>query len=92
MASLETSWFRKKLQITAASLSWYPNLLATQTTFEPWFANLTSGMSCAVFEIPKSPKVTIMGGSETTGWLTDNAGCDDHYSFRTIRTTVAVRQ
>ena len=48
-------------------------------------------MSCAVFEIPKSQKVTIMGGSETTGWLTDNAGCDDHYSFRTIRTTVAAR-
>ena len=47
-----------------------------------------AGMSCAIFEIPKSQKVIIMGGSETTGWLTDNAGFDNQYSFRTIRTTV----
>jgi hypothetical protein len=48
-----------------------------------------TGMSCAVFEIPKSRKVIIQGGSETTGWLRDNAGNDDHYSFRTIRITTA---
>jgi hypothetical protein len=48
-----------------------------------------AGMSCAIFEIPKSHKVIIQGGSETTGWLRDNAGNDDHYSFRTIRTTTA---
>ncbi len=48
-----------------------------------------TGMSCAVFEIPKSHKVILQGGSETTGWLRDNAGNDDHYSFRTIRTTTA---
>ena len=47
-----------------------------------------AGMSCAIFEIPKSQKVVIMGGSETTGWLTDNAGFDNQYSFRKIRTTV----
>gem|GEM_PF-5288840 len=48
-----------------------------------------AGMSSAVFCIPKSRKVIITGGSQTTGWLSDNCGCDDHYSFRTIRTTVA---
>ena len=50
-----------------------------------------AGMSCAVFEIPKSREVIIMGGSETTGWLADNGLGDNHYSFRTIRTTVAER-
>ena len=48
-----------------------------------------AGMSSAQFCIPKSRKVIISGGSQTTGWLSDNCGCDDHYSFRTIRTTVA---
>jgi len=47
-----------------------------------------AGMSCAIFEIPKSMKVIVQGGSETTGWASDNVGCDDHYSFRTVRTTV----
>lgn len=48
-----------------------------------------AGMSSAVFEIPKSKKVIIQGGSETPAWLMDNAPADDHYSFRTIRVTVA---
>lgn len=51
--------------------------------------NPLAGMSCAIFEIPKSRKVIVMGGSETTGWLSDDYSDDDHYSFRTIRTTVA---
>ena len=51
-----------------------------------------TGMSCAIFEIPKSRKVIIQGGSENIGWLTDNSPDDNHYSFRTIRTTVAVNR
>lgn len=47
-----------------------------------------AGMSCAVFEIPASRKVRIMGGSQTYGWLGDKAAGDCHYSFRIIRTTI----
>lgn len=50
-----------------------------------------TGMSCAIFEIPKAKKVTIMGGSEKPLWQNDGAPGDDHYSFRMIRTTVASR-
>lgn len=50
-----------------------------------------TGMSCAVFEIPKSRKVTIYAGGERPIWASDNAPADDHYSIRTIRTTVAAR-
>lgn len=48
-----------------------------------------TGMSCAVFEIPRSQKVIIMGGSDNVGWLSDSFPDDDHYSFRTVRVTVA---
>ena len=48
------------------------------------------GMSAAVFEIPKSCKVTITGGGEVYGWQDDNYPDDIHYSFRVIRTTVLV--
>ena len=51
-----------------------------------------TGMSCAVFEIPQSRKVTIYAGGERPIWASDNAPGDDHYSIRTIRTTVASRQ
>lgn len=47
------------------------------------------GMSCAVFEIPKSRKVAISGGSEVCAWSDDNFPDDVHYSFRIIRVTVA---
>lgn len=47
-----------------------------------------TGMSCAIFEIPPSEKVTIMGGGEVPGWTDDNWPDDVHYSFRIIRTTV----
>lgn len=48
------------------------------------------GMSCSIFEIPKSKKVIITGGSEICAWSDDNYPDDLHYSFRTIRTTLAV--
>jgi hypothetical protein len=47
-----------------------------------------AGMSCATFEIPKSERVEVFGGSETPGWRDDNAPSDIHYSFRQIRVTV----
>lgn len=50
-----------------------------------------TGMSCAIFEIPASRKVIIQGGSERPGWLSDSYPTDDHYSFRTIRTTVRAK-
>ena len=47
-----------------------------------------TGMSSAIFETPPCSKVTVMGGGETPGWVTDSFPDDIHYSFRTIRTTV----
>ena len=47
-----------------------------------------TGMSCAIFETPPSRKITVMGGSQPPGWPTDNYPDDQHYSFRTLRTTV----
>ena len=46
------------------------------------------GMSSAVFEIPKSGKITISGGSEICAWTDDNYPDDVHYSFRMVRVTV----
>lgn len=48
-----------------------------------------TGMSCAVFEIPKSRQVTIYAGGERPIWASDNTPDDDHYSIRVIRTTVS---
>ena len=48
------------------------------------------GMSCAIFEIPKSGKVIITGGSEVCAWSDDDYPDDVHYSFRMIRTTLSV--
>ena len=50
--------------------------------------NPLAGMSSAIFEIPKSSKVTISGGSEICAWTDDNYPDDIHYSFRIIRVTV----
>ncbi len=47
-----------------------------------------TGMSCAIFSIPLSKKVRIMGGCENPGWTDDNFPDDVHYSFRIIRVTV----
>lgn len=52
--------------------------------------NPLAGMSCAIFEIPKSRKVIISGGSEICAWQKDNFPDDVHYSFRIIRITVSV--
>ncbi len=46
------------------------------------------GMSCAVFEIPKSKKVVISGGCEVCAWSDDNYPDDAHYSFRIIRVSI----
>lgn len=50
--------------------------------------NPLTGMSCAVFEVPASKSVRVMGGSELLGWTEDNYPNDNHYSFRIIRTAV----
>ncbi len=50
--------------------------------------NPLAGMSCAIFEIPQSRKVAVMGGCEIPGWFEDNHPDDAHYSFRIIRVTV----
>ena len=50
--------------------------------------NPLAGMSSAIFEIPKSSKITISGGSEICAWTDDNYPDDVHYSFRIIRVTV----
>ena len=52
--------------------------------------NPLAGMSSAIFEIPKSHRVTITGGSELYPWTEDNYPGDIHYSFRIVRTTVLV--
>ena len=54
--------------------------------------NPLAGMSSAMFEIPKSRKVIISGGSELYPWTEDNYPGDVHYSFRIIRTTVVVAE
>ena len=53
-------------------------------------ANLpNTGMSCAIFEIPASRTVRILGGSQSYGWTGGTGGeADNHYSFRIIRTSV----
>jgi hypothetical protein len=72
--------------------------LYPSTRENPWHAkthyseNPLAGMSCAVFEIPPSRRVSISGGSASTGWASDNFPADNHYSFRTIRTTVLLRR
>ena len=47
-----------------------------------------TGMSCALFSIPRSKKIKIMAGSEILGWHDDNYPDDAHYSIRIIRVTV----
>jgi hypothetical protein len=72
--------------------------LYPSTRENPWHTkshsceNPLAGMSCAVFEIPPSRRVRVSGGSISTGWTSDNFPTDNHYSFRTIRTTVLLRR
>ena len=75
-----------------------PELLEKQRAWAPlgtvkshYREHPNAGMSCAIFEIPKSKSVRITGGGEPMAWSTDNYPDDTHYSFRIIRTTVAVR-
>lgn len=49
-----------------------------------------AGMSSAIFEIPASNTVRILGGCAQPGWTEDNSPNDNHYAFRIIRTTVIV--
>ena len=49
-----------------------------------------AGMSCAIFEIPASHTVRILGGGAQPGWTEDACPNDNHYAFRIIRTTVVV--
>lgn len=46
------------------------------------------GFSCGVFSVPRAKSVKISGGGQTPGWVGDVFACDNHYSFRIIRTTV----
>jgi hypothetical protein len=62
---------------------------------EPWKKGVDegyrhAGMSCAVFELPESKKVTIMGGSQMDVDQRDiqNERHDAHYCLRIIRVTV----
>lgn len=62
---------------------------------EPWLKGLDdgyrdAGMSCAMFEIPESKKVTIMSGSQMImdEKDLDNVRHDAHYCTRIIRVTV----
>ena len=47
-----------------------------------------TGMSSALFSIPRSEKVRIMAGSEILGWTNDSYPDDAHYSIKMIRVTV----
>lgn len=49
-----------------------------------------AGMSCAIFEIPASHTVRVLGGAAQPGWTDDSSPNDNHYAFRIIRTTVIV--
>ena len=50
-----------------------------------------AGMSCAIFEIPRSHTIRVSGGGVIPGWTQDNFPDDSHYSFRIIRTTVVLQ-
>ncbi len=71
------------------------NLWGEHLRLEPWNAGIDegyrdAGMSCAVFEIPDSKKVTIMAGSQMDIEELDiqNMRHDAHYDIRIIRVTV----
>jgi len=71
------------------------NLWGEHLRIEPWRKGLDegyrdAGMSCAVFELPESKKVTIMSGSQMDIDQLDvqNMRHDAHYCTRIIRITV----
>ncbi|MGI5977488.1 MAG: hypothetical protein ACOX68_07325 [Candidatus Limivicinus sp.] len=67
-----------------------PNILPDCYVKADWREFPLTGFSNASFDIPRSKSVKISGGSETPGWVGDDAPPDAHYSFRIIRTTVAI--
>ena len=71
------------------------NLWGEHMRLEPWNKGIDegyrdAGMSCAVFELPESKKVTIMAGSQMNIDQLDirNMRHDAHYCLRIIRVTV----
>lgn len=71
------------------------NLWGEHLRIEPWQKGLDegyrdAGMSCAIFELPQSKKVTIMAGSQMNIDQLDieNMRHDAHYDIRIIRVTV----
>ena len=71
------------------------NLWGEHLRIEPWKKGIDegyrdAGMSCAVFELPESKKVTIMAGSQMDIDQLDikNLRHDAHYDIRLIRVTV----
>tara|TARA_B100001013_G_scaffold299235_2_gene200311 strand:- start:871 stop:1602 length:732 start_codon:yes stop_codon:yes gene_type:complete len=76
----------------------YSNIPPSRTKKKPTFKmkshyreNPLVGMSCAIFEIPRSSSVSITGGSDICAWQEDNFPDDVHYSFRIIRVTVVTK-
>ncbi len=97
----DTPNIKPKLNSTGMTYEKMPEMvkeLYPSTREKPWHCkthyceNPLAGMSCAVFEIPPSLRVRVSGGSTSTGWTSDNFPTDNHYSFRTIRTTVLIRK
>ncbi len=88
--------------VTPEGLAAYEELTPGLLELYPWMANgglkthyrefPLTGMSCAIFEIPPSKNVIVMGGGETPGWKSDQFPDDAHYSFRMIRTTVQLNR
>ena len=71
------------------------NLWGEHLRIEPWEKGLDegyrdAGMSCAIFELPESKKVTIMAGSQMDIDQLDiqNMRHDAHYDIRIIRVNV----
>ena len=70
---------------------WYKSMKDKLNSIKTHYReNPLAGMSSAIFEIPPSKKVTIQGGSQIPGWVSDNFPNDHHYSFRTIRSSTLV--
>jgi len=88
--------------VTPQGLKPYDKLSEGLLELYPWMANgglkahcrefPMTGMSCAIFEVPPSKNVVVMGGGETPGWKSDQFPDDAHYSFRMIRTTVQLNR
>ncbi len=83
------NWGRQYGEIPEARKELKPVLRKYRMKSHLWEHPL-AGMSCATFEIPKSKKIAISGGSQHYGWSADHCPDDIHYSFNTIRVCVDV--